>query len=58
VTGALDPKFVHLNQLMMDRCPLAQLTVIPHCGHCIHHEAPNAFVDALEISLHRSSVAS
>jgi 2-succinyl-6-hydroxy-2,4-cyclohexadiene-1-carboxylate synthase len=46
VVGALDFKFLALNQAMKDCCPSAQLVTVP-AGHAVHFEAPDLFRDIL-----------
>lgn len=38
VVGALDQKFVRMNQLMEQRLPYASLQIVPNTGHAIHVE--------------------
>lgn len=47
VVGALDVKFVAINQRMAERIPGARLTVIPDAGHAVHLEQPDAYLTAL-----------
>jgi 2-succinyl-6-hydroxy-2,4-cyclohexadiene-1-carboxylate synthase len=43
VVGQWDEKFVGINQEMRSICQMAQLTVMPECGHNVHWEQPQAF---------------
>ncbi|MFN2250860.1 MAG: 2-succinyl-6-hydroxy-2,4-cyclohexadiene-1-carboxylate synthase [Anaerolineae bacterium] len=42
VTGADDAKFCRLAREMEERLPAAQRAVLPHAGHAVHVEAPDA----------------
>jgi 2-succinyl-6-hydroxy-2,4-cyclohexadiene-1-carboxylate synthase len=46
--GDRDQKFLQINQSMAIRQPLAQLMLIPDCGHAVHAENPAAFAAALQ----------
>lgn len=54
VVGALDAKFLALNQRMLQRTT-AQLWVIPNCGHMVHLEAIAEFAKIVRHSALRSS---
>lgn len=47
IAGALDAKFVAINQRMAALMPAARLTVIPDAGHTVHLEQPDAYLAAL-----------
>jgi 2-succinyl-6-hydroxy-2,4-cyclohexadiene-1-carboxylate synthase len=51
VVGDRDRKFVRINQSMAVRQPLAQLKILPNCGHAAHAEDPAAFATALQSHL-------
>jgi 2-succinyl-6-hydroxy-2,4-cyclohexadiene-1-carboxylate synthase len=51
VVGDRDRKFVQINQSMALRQPLAQLKILPDCGHTPHVEDPAAFAAALQAHL-------
>jgi 2-succinyl-6-hydroxy-2,4-cyclohexadiene-1-carboxylate synthase len=51
VVGALDLKFVQINQRMAAQMPFAQLKIIPACGHVVHAENSAAFMAALQTHL-------
>ncbi len=51
VVGALDLKFVHINQRMAAQIPLAQLKIVPECGHVVHAENSAAFIVVLQTHL-------
>lgn len=55
LVGEKDYKFRQINQAMAAQCPMAQLMVIPGCGHNIHTENAQAFVAAVQTFLNRSS---
>lgn len=48
MAGALDPKFVQINQQMQQLCKYSQLKVIPSCGHNIHFENPDLFIEKIQ----------
>ncbi len=50
VAGALDLKFMAINQAMTDCCSSAQLVTVP-TGHAVHFEAPALFEDILRNAL-------
>jgi 2-succinyl-6-hydroxy-2,4-cyclohexadiene-1-carboxylate synthase len=50
VVGALDSKFVAINQVMNKFCPSAQLVMAP-TGHMVHFEAPTLFSNILRRSV-------
>ncbi|MGB8702683.1 MAG: alpha/beta fold hydrolase, partial [Thermosynechococcaceae cyanobacterium] len=47
VVGELDAKFCAINRAMTERCPAAQLTVVPNCGHAVHLEVPQILAAVL-----------
>lgn len=47
IAGARDEKFAGIALRMRELLPLAELTLIPDCGHAPHLERPQAFVEAL-----------
>jgi 2-succinyl-6-hydroxy-2,4-cyclohexadiene-1-carboxylate synthase len=51
VVGERDRKFVQINQSMTVWQPLAQLKILPDCGHAAHAEDPDAFAAALQAHL-------
>ncbi len=51
IVGALDSKFMGINQKMLSHCQNATLTVVPDCGHVVHFEQPHAFADLLTAHL-------
>lgn len=48
MAGELDPKFVQINQQMQLACPAAKFEAIANCGHNIHFENPDLFVQHLQ----------
>ena len=48
IVGELDPKFVQINRQMQKLCKYSQLEVIPNCGHNIHFENPDLFIEKIE----------
>lgn len=48
VVGALDSKFIHINQKMLSHCQNATLSVVPDCGHVVHFEQPQVFAELLQ----------
>jgi len=48
LVGELDPKFRQINHQMQQLCKYAQLEIIPSCGHNIHFEHPQLFVEKLQ----------
>lgn len=58
LVGEEDEKFVAINRQMAERIPEARLAVIPHAGHTVHLEQPEAYqqaVCAFLFSLNRSA---
>jgi 2-succinyl-6-hydroxy-2,4-cyclohexadiene-1-carboxylate synthase len=51
VVGERDRKFVQIDRSMAVRQPLAQLKILPDCGHTAHAEDPAAFATALQVHL-------
>ena len=47
LAGALDEKFVNINQQMAVQIPTAQLKIVANAGHTIHGERPATFNDFL-----------
>jgi len=47
LVGELDQKFVQINQEMLAHCPSAQLRVVKDCGHNVHFENVQSFVESL-----------
>lgn len=47
LVGEYDHKFRQINTEIFQRCPLAQLKIIPHTGHNIHWENPQIYVKEL-----------
>ncbi|WP_019500142.1 2-succinyl-6-hydroxy-2,4-cyclohexadiene-1-carboxylate synthase [Pseudanabaena sp. PCC 6802] len=48
LVGELDLKFVNINTEMANLCQLAKLEIIPHCGHNIHFENTNLFIEKIK----------
>jgi 2-succinyl-6-hydroxy-2,4-cyclohexadiene-1-carboxylate synthase len=48
IAGELDPKFVQINQQMQQLCKHSQLDIIPSCGHNIHFENPELFIEKIK----------
>lgn len=48
IAGELDPKFVQINRQMQQLCKYSQLEVIPSCGHNIHFENPDLFIEKIK----------
>ncbi len=51
IAGELDPKFVQINQQMQQLCKYSHLEVIPSCGHNIHFENPDLFIEKIKAFL-------
>ncbi|MGB3693342.1 MAG: 2-succinyl-6-hydroxy-2,4-cyclohexadiene-1-carboxylate synthase [Spirulinaceae cyanobacterium] len=47
LVGEGDHKFRNINQKMANLCPTAQLKIVPNCGHNIHLENLEFFVDSV-----------
>jgi 2-succinyl-6-hydroxy-2,4-cyclohexadiene-1-carboxylate synthase len=47
IAGALDEKFVGINQQMAEQMPQAQLEVIENVGHTVHLEKPETYVETV-----------
>jgi 2-succinyl-6-hydroxy-2,4-cyclohexadiene-1-carboxylate synthase len=47
LVGALDRKFVALNQKIDRECPATTLRIVPDCSHNIHFQNPQAWIDYL-----------
>lgn len=48
LSGELDPKFVQINRQMQQLCKYSQLEIISSCGHNIHFENPDLFVEKIK----------
>jgi 2-succinyl-6-hydroxy-2,4-cyclohexadiene-1-carboxylate synthase len=48
IVGAYDRKFIEINQEMAMLCPTAELAIVSDCGHNVHWEKPEEFVDRLQ----------
>ncbi|MFZ4730777.1 MAG: 2-succinyl-6-hydroxy-2,4-cyclohexadiene-1-carboxylate synthase [Pseudanabaena sp.] len=48
LVGELDLKFVQINRQMQQLGKNSQLEVIPSCGHNIHFENPNLFIEKIK----------
>ncbi|WP_254923717.1 2-succinyl-6-hydroxy-2,4-cyclohexadiene-1-carboxylate synthase [Pseudanabaena sp. SR411] len=57
LAGELDPKFVQINHKMQQLCKYSQLEIIPSCGHNIHFEHPQLFVDKIKAFFSYSNVS-
>jgi len=44
LVGEADRKFTAINIEMADRCPVAELEIIPQTGHNIHFEDPKSYL--------------
>lgn len=51
LAGELDPKFVKINQQMEQLTKCSQLEIVPNCGHNIHFESPELFVEKIQAFL-------
>ncbi|HSH02850.1 MAG TPA: 2-succinyl-6-hydroxy-2,4-cyclohexadiene-1-carboxylate synthase, partial [Anaerolineae bacterium] len=51
IAGALDTKFVNLNQQMHAQLPQSTLTIIPQVGHTTHLEAPHQYTNHIHALL-------
>jgi 2-succinyl-6-hydroxy-2,4-cyclohexadiene-1-carboxylate synthase len=51
LVGELDTKFVQINQQIAQACKCSQLEIIPNCGHNIHFENPDIFVEKIQTFL-------
>ncbi len=47
IVGALDRKFVDINQAIDRECPHTQLIIVPNCSHNIHFQNPQAWSDCV-----------
>jgi 2-succinyl-6-hydroxy-2,4-cyclohexadiene-1-carboxylate synthase len=45
IVGALDLKFVSINQIINRECPTTMLKIISDCSHNIHFQQPQAWID-------------
>ncbi|MGF1589848.1 MAG: 2-succinyl-6-hydroxy-2,4-cyclohexadiene-1-carboxylate synthase [Pleurocapsa sp.] len=48
IVGALDTKFIAINQQIASLCPQASLKVVQNSGHNIHFEQPAKFVNLIK----------
>lgn len=48
LVGKLDSKFVQINQQMQKVCKFSQLEIITNCGHNIHFENPDLFINKIQ----------
>jgi len=48
LAGELDPKFVKINQQMEQLTKCSQLQIAPNCGHNIHFENTELFVEKIQ----------
>jgi len=48
LVGELDHKFVQINQQMQNLSKSAQLKIVPKCGHNIHFENPDLFIQIIK----------
>lgn len=46
--GEKDPKFVEIGRQMVNLCPESILEIFPGCGHTLHIENPELFLDRLK----------
>lgn len=51
MVGALDSKFIDINQIMLSHCQSAVLDIVPDCGHVVHFEQPHVFAELLKTHL-------
>ncbi len=51
LAGALDKKYVAINERMLAKIPDARLHIFPSAGHNIHFEQPQAFMERVELFL-------
>ena len=47
IVGEQDPKFIAINQKVVELCPLANLTVVKDSGHNVHFEQPEKFAQSI-----------
>jgi 2-succinyl-6-hydroxy-2,4-cyclohexadiene-1-carboxylate synthase len=52
LVGAIDRKFVAINQAMVNLTPTAQLQIIPDAGHVVHVEQPISVANRIAAFLH------
>jgi 2-succinyl-6-hydroxy-2,4-cyclohexadiene-1-carboxylate synthase len=52
LAGEFDQKFIQINREMQARCEVAQLQIVAGCGHNIHFEQGQNFVERLRDFLH------
>ena len=45
IVGALDRKFVDINQIVNRGCPTTMLTIVPNCSHNVHFQQPQSWID-------------
>jgi 2-succinyl-6-hydroxy-2,4-cyclohexadiene-1-carboxylate synthase len=51
IAGGLDPKYMTLSRIMMERLPDARLEIVEGAGHAVHLERPLEFGGAVECFL-------
>ena len=51
LTGALDRKYVNINEQMVLQIPNSMLRIIPDTGHNIHLEKPELFAEVVSVFL-------
>ena len=51
IVGALDLKFVDINQSIAHSCPGATLEIVPNCSHNVHFQNLQAWIDRLPIDI-------
>ncbi len=45
IAGALDEKYVAIAKTMGESCPVAEIAIVPDCGHNVHFENPSVYTD-------------
>jgi 2-succinyl-6-hydroxy-2,4-cyclohexadiene-1-carboxylate synthase len=48
LVGELDEKFIKINREMANLCAGARLEIVPGCGHNIHVENPQRWVQVVQ----------
>jgi 2-succinyl-6-hydroxy-2,4-cyclohexadiene-1-carboxylate synthase len=56
IVGAMDRKFVQVNQHMAAQLPSAQIQIISGCSHAVHRENATAFITVLKTHLKKAFV--
>jgi 2-succinyl-6-hydroxy-2,4-cyclohexadiene-1-carboxylate synthase len=51
LVGELDVKFIQINQQIAQASKSSQLEIIPNCGHNIHFENPDIFIEKVQTFL-------